>query len=115
VVASVRLAVSSANPELFWDDVELTTNGLRTGVLDAAMFLREADKQAIFLKAAFPSVPVRHKGQPLYRGQQLQSYVTAPSAAATLLPVLEPPTDVSLAQMLATPPPPAAEPEAAPQ
>lgn len=113
VVASVRLAVSNANPELFWDDVELTTNGLRTGVLDAAVKMREADKQAIYLKAAFPSVPVRHAGQPLYQGQQLQSYVTVPSAAATLLPVLEPPTDVSLAKMLAAPPPAAAE--AAPQ
>ena len=109
VVASVRLAVSNANPELFWDDVALSETGLRAGVLDAALKMREADKQAIYLKAAFPSVPTTHAGQPLYQGQQLQSYVTVPSAAATLLPVLEPPTDLSLAKMLATPKPPAAE------
>ena len=113
-IASVRLAVSEANPELFWDDVELSNNGLRTGVLEAAEQMREADKQAIYLKAAFPSVPTRHAGQPLYQAQQLQSWVSVPSAAATLLPVLEPPSDVSLAKMLATPPPPPAA-EAAPE
>jgi len=113
-IASVRLAVSEANPELFWDDVELSNNGLRTGVLEAAVQMREADKQAIYLKAAFPSVPTRHAGQPLYQAQQLQSWVSVPSAAATLLPVLEPPSDVSLAKMLATPPPPPAA-EAAPE
>ena len=101
------------DPELFWDGVELSNNGLpranRGGGAE-----READKQAIYLKAAFPSVPTRHAGQPLYQAQQLQSWVSVPSAAATLLPVLEPPSDVSLAKMLATPPPPPAA-EAAPE
>ena len=54
---------SDANPEFFWDDVGLTAVSLRAGVLDAAQKMREADRQAIYLEAAFPGVPVRHAGR----------------------------------------------------
>lgn len=54
---------SDANPEFFWDDVGLTAVSLRAGVLDAAQKMREADRQAIYLEAAFSGVPVRHAGR----------------------------------------------------
>ena len=103
VLADAALGRNAANPEFFADDVEITMNGIRAGVMDAVGANRVSEKQEIYLKAAFPGVPVRHAGAPVYAGQQLQSVMSVDSAAATLTPMLEPPTQLSLAQMLAKP------------
>ena len=92
-----------ANPEFFFDDVKLTTKGIRAAVLDAVGTLRDTEKQDIYLNAAFPGVPTRHGSQPLYAGHQLQSRISVDSAASTLTPVLEPPSKKTLVELLSTP------------
>lgn len=103
VIAAAAAGRTDTNPEFFFDDVGATMSSIRSSVLDGAAPIRISDKQDIYLQAAFPGVPVRHGGTKLYAGTNLHSIISVDSAAATLTPVLKPPSNESLSQVLAAP------------
>lgn len=103
IVAAAAAGRTDTNPALFSDDVGATRGAVRSSVLDGAAPMRLSDRQDLYLQAAFPGVPVRHGGTKLYAGTNLHSLISVDSAAATLTPVLKPPSNQSLAQMLAAP------------
>ena len=109
---TARLAVerTNLNPQFFQDDVPPTQTSLRKGIVDAALSISDADTQEAHLRRKFPSAPARLAAAPVYSSGLQRATMCTPSAAASLYPMLEQPSEGSLTALLQRPIP-AASPE----
>ena len=86
---AVALERSERNPHEFNDDVPSAKAFVRAATLSAADALRKARTQEGFMGAEYPGCPTRAAGAPLYGGRVQGAHVCVPTAAASLVPVLD--------------------------
>ena len=94
LASAVALERSSKNPQLFNDDVSPTLASLRHTITDAAGAFSAIDRQQEYVHAAFPTVPTHLGKAPVYSSGLQRTAMPTPTAAASLVPMLEePPLD----------------------
>mmetsp|Transcript_20467 Transcript_20467/g.55030 ORF Transcript_20467/g.55030 Transcript_20467/m.55030 type:complete len:273 (-) Transcript_20467:323-1141(-) len=99
VAASARERIER-NPQLFSDDIELSNEALRTGILQSAEALRGVALQEEYVTREYPGVPVEIGSSPLYSSNLQQTMVLSQTSATSLTPCLQTLPEASLAQML---------------
>jgi len=99
VAASARERIER-NPQLFNDDIELSNEALRTGILQSAEALRGVAVQEEYVTKTYPGVPVEIGVSPLYSSNLQQTMVNSQTSATSLTPCLQELPEASLAQVL---------------
>ena len=100
-----RLAVerNTLNPQQFVDDVASTQQSMRKSIVNAAVSVRSYKEQEVHIGNKFPSAPTRigsapkhvaagtaYGSAPVYSSGLQRAWMSTPSAAATLWPMVEP-------------------------
>lgn len=102
--ARIALERTTLNPQMFVDDVAPTERSLVLAVSDASVAFKAIKKQEAKLWTAFPDLPLRIGNAPTYSSGLQRATMPTPTAAATLHPMLEPPSTDSLSALLRKPP-----------